>query len=395
MNQRANERGATAVIILIILLVLCLGALGAGYYYYQEEKGKVLSLSEQVDNLKVEKRIVETKLTESTKQAEALTGEIKKSSEKIQDISAQLGQSKASEKTYLSKISSLNTQLLEQAELKDGLQEQYTKVQQELSDLEALNQDLKANAQILQTELAKAKAMAGKQEVALGKIVVEGEELAQDTKAKTTTTAQGVEVEQPEAETDAEAAIKSTPKSASLSKPTGKILEAKVLVANKDYDFMVINVGSRDGIAVGDVFSIYRSGVHVGQIKTEKVQATMAACGFVSGDVKNAVKEGDKIALNSVNFKKKAKIAKASRQISTESLLEGKVLVVNKDYEFAVINLGSRNGINTGESFSVYRNDDYIGDILVDKVQDAMSACAFKTQEIKTKISEGDKVVRK
>lgn len=75
--------------------------------------------------------------------------------------------------------------------------------------------------------------------------------------------------------------------------------------------------------------------------------------------------------------------------------LEGKVLVVNKDYRFAVINLGSKDGASVGAVFSVVHNGKNIGDVKVEKVHDTMSAAGFVTPELKDKILEGDSVIQK
>ena len=75
--------------------------------------------------------------------------------------------------------------------------------------------------------------------------------------------------------------------------------------------------------------------------------------------------------------------------------LQGKVLVINKDYNFAVINLGSKDGIKLGDIFSVYHNDTYIGDVKVEKIHDSMSAAGFSSLEGGTKVGENDKVVLK
>jgi hypothetical protein len=85
---------------------------------------------------------------------------------------------------------------------------------------------------------------------------------------------------------------------------------------------------------------------------------------------------------------------KPQQQAPVVSQSEGKVLVVNKEYNFAVISLGSRDGVAVGKVFSVYHNGAYIGDMRVEKVHDAMSAAGFTTLD-KNKISEGDKVSSK
>lgn len=75
--------------------------------------------------------------------------------------------------------------------------------------------------------------------------------------------------------------------------------------------------------------------------------------------------------------------------------LEGKVLVVNKEYDFAVIGLGSQDGVRVGDVFAVYHNDKYLGDVAVEKVHDSMAAAGFSSPDLKSKLNEGDRVVQK
>ena len=60
-----------------------------------------------------------------------------------------------------------------------------------------------------------------------------------------------------------------------------------------------------------------------------------------------------------------------------------------------MINLGSKDGINVGDIFSVYHDNKYLGDATVGKLHDAMASADFDSQEIKNKAREGDKVSQK
>jgi hypothetical protein len=60
-----------------------------------------------------------------------------------------------------------------------------------------------------------------------------------------------------------------------------------------------------------------------------------------------------------------------------------------------VINLGTKDGISSGDVFSIYHNNKYVGDAKLEKVHDSMSAAGFLSEDIKDKVSEGDKVVQK
>ncbi|GEM_PF-649190 len=52
----------------------------------------------------------------------------------------------------------------------------------------------------------------------------------------------------------------------------------------------------------------------------------------------------------------------------------GRVLTVDRETEFVVINLGEKDGVHKGQILSVYRQNDYLGDVKVTRVQPKMSA---------------------
>ncbi len=67
------------------------------------------------------------------------------------------------------------------------------------------------------------------------------------------------------------------------------------MVVNKEYNFVVINLGSKDGVSLGDMFTLVRGKSSIGDIKVEKLHDSMSAAGFISEDLKNKVREGDKV----------------------------------------------------------------------------------------------------
>lgn len=75
--------------------------------------------------------------------------------------------------------------------------------------------------------------------------------------------------------------------------------------------------------------------------------------------------------------------------------LEGNIIVVNKEFNFAVINLGSKDGVIMGMEFEVYHNNSYIGDVKVEQLHDAVAAAGFLGQTMMAMAHEGDRVVTK
>ena len=77
---------------------------------------------------------------------------------------------------------------------------------------------------------------------------------------------------------------------------------------------------------------------------------------------------------------------------SHASPLEGQVIVVNREYDFIVMNLGSNQGLTVGQEFQIVRGEQVLGRAKVEKVYDDLSAAAILPESKKDAIREGDVV---
>jgi len=57
-----------------------------------------------------------------------------------------------------------------------------------------------------------------------------------------------------------------------------------------------------------------------------------------------------------------------------ESALNGRILSVDLETEFVIVSLGKEDGLAIGSVLSVYRNENYVGDIKITRLQSEMSA---------------------
>jgi hypothetical protein len=367
-----RHKAKASIIILVILLILSLSGAVTGFYSFQKERIKLIALNEELDDLKVKKRIVENKLEESTKIIGDLNVQLDSTRTKIEELNTELDKEKSEKNKLFSQIQNLETQLKEQEEVKKELETKQIQAQEKIKELQASLQRFQTSKEELKTQLDRYKT---REEVTLGKIIV-GEK-------------KPVEV-----------------KEASVTELDSSKLEGRVLVLNKDYDFAVINLGSLNGLSSGELFSVYKEGIHIGDIQAERVQEAMSAFGFLSEEIKDTIQEGDNVTLNRIVAQKKQAIeetlpvvtqapTETPEQVQVAPALRGKVLVVNKEYDFAVINLGSRDGIVVGDTFLVYHDDTHIGDVRVDKTREIISTCVFESKKIKDTISEGDRVIKK
>jgi predicted nuclease with TOPRIM domain len=77
---------------------------------------------------------------------------------------------------------------------------------------------------------------------------------------------------------------------------------------------------------------------------------------------------------------------------SEEASVDGKVLAVNKENNFVVVDLGQDTGIKTGNRLRVSRDGQYVGDVEVMQVRKNISACDIKKEIVPIQI--GDSVLR-
>ena len=70
----------------------------------------------------------------------------------------------------------------------------------------------------------------------------------------------------------------------------------------------------------------------------------------------------------------------------------GQVIVVNREYDFIVMNLGRNQGLEIGQEFQIVRGQEVLGRVKVEKIYDELSAAAILPNSKKEAIREGDEV---
>ena len=276
------NKARVPIAVLIILILASLFLTGGIYYLLQKERVKNLALNEELTGIKTEQRITETKLAESQKTVSNLELKLQETQAQIDSLTVNLEQEKIAKQEASSQTEQLKTDLERQKSLRSDLENRLTQTQAEakktqalLNDLQSKKSELETNIKDLEARLqqqAQVQQEAQGQGVELGTIVVSPDATAP---AQKTTAEEASEIEQ---------------KASSATSPEGKIL-----VVNKDYNFAVINLGSKDGIEIGNTFSVYHNNKYLGDLKVGKVHDSMAAADFVSLEMKDKINEGDKV----------------------------------------------------------------------------------------------------
>jgi chromosome segregation ATPase len=84
--------------------------------------------------------------------------------------------------------------------------------------------------------------------------------------------------------------------------------------------------------------------------------------------------------------------AEAPRQPQGTAVRNGQVIVVNRKYDFIVMNLGKNHGLAIGQEFEVLQGEKVLGKVRVEKLYDELSAATILPEAQKDSIKEGDAV---
>ena len=78
--------------------------------------------------------------------------------------------------------------------------------------------------------------------------------------------------------------------------------------------------------------------------------------------------------------------------VNVAAAFEGKILAVNKEYSFVVVDLGRADDIRLGDILSVYRDDNFVGSVKVEKVEDNVCTASILPSWKNEEFKEDDEV---
>lgn len=80
-----------------------------------------------------------------------------------------------------------------------------------------------------------------------------------------------------------------------VSMAPGAAQSGQVVVINHEYDFVVVNLGKKQGLSVGQEFQVVRGETVLGKVKVEKVYDELSAAAILPESQKENIREGDTV----------------------------------------------------------------------------------------------------
>lgn len=259
------------LILVVGLLIIFLSLAGGAFFLFQQERAKNIALQAQLEDVKTKQRAAESKLQESQRLVSSLEEKVREAELQVETLNNQMDEERAAKEVVLEEAKQLKAEIDKQNSLKTELENKFNQSQKNLEKLQAQVVGLENKRKELEAKARDAEAQQPEEQQA----------------QKTAPPASGVEL--------GKIVVNQEASSGKQEAGEEKSGEGTVLVVNKDYSFAVISLGLREGVAVGDLYSVYHEDKYLGDVKVEKVHDSMSAAGFTATAVKEKIVEGDKV----------------------------------------------------------------------------------------------------
>jgi hypothetical protein len=187
----------------------------------------------------------------------------------------------------------------------------------------------------------------------------------------------------------------------------GDFIAGEVLTVNREFAFLVVNLGQSSGIKEGMILTIQRDNKNLAKAKVETVRQRISAAALIDKENLSQIRAGDK-ALTGQYIKSPVQpAAGSSTQAQYQDIrstmqdkvfyegdfLTGEVLTVNSEFAFLVVNLGQSSGMKEGMILTIQRDNRNLAQAKVETVRDYISVALFIDSADVPVVKTGDKVV--
>ena len=273
----------TALIFLILIVIVLVSGISISLYLLQKETQGRQTAEASLEVYKDKAAKLEGSLKEAQEQIDVLTGKNKDADDRINDLLVEIdvekGLSREIKKENQKAKDDLAVEVKSKQELREKMSKDIEEAQAKLADVEKKAAVDKAQIEDLQKKLAdldiKNKDLE-KQLKDLNDGISERQSRPEIVPAPGQSADEKVELDR----------IVVTPETAK---------EGHVLNVDLETEFLIFDLGSKHGIKQGDIMSVYRGKVYLGDIRVTRVQAEMAAADFVPPFSSRKVHKNDQV----------------------------------------------------------------------------------------------------
>ncbi len=282
--KAVKKKGGSPVVIIFLVILGVFSMSVAGFLYMEKEKEitKRMELENQLDKFIVEKKQVEKELKETSIAKQQLEIDLDQGRANYKLLMDQYQQEQASNEKIMAKfsgkmklIASLKSKLSREEKDNSRITEKLTKVNSEFDDVKSQLGQIRMAKEALENRIIQLKR---KKEL---KNSVELETIVVDQNSNLL----------------GEVSNKAEPTAYYKPLPPPAKLEGQVLVVNKEFAFVVVNIGEKDGIKNSQILTVFRGTKPIGKVQVERIYDTMSSAVILPGQTMKDIQEGDIVKL--------------------------------------------------------------------------------------------------
>lgn len=275
--------GRTPIIFCILIMVLLVSGLAISLFLLHQESVLRLAAETSLSDMQQKAIEFEKSVREAQKQIEILEGKNKDADAKLNSLMDDLDLERGLREEMKEENKKIKESLETEAKAKLKIREQLSK------EVEILKEKLKN----IEDESSQKKNELITLQTTLNDVQKKNEELERQLKEMIETG--GVAV----TDRAIDPSLISVPEdqidlSRIVVTPDG-VKEGRVLNVDADTEFLIFDLGSKNGIQMGDEMSVYRGKAYLGDVKVSRVQEEMSAADFIPPFSSRKVRKNDKV----------------------------------------------------------------------------------------------------
>lgn len=316
-----NKSGKTLIIFLSLILVVLVSGTAISLFMLQKETQEREAAQEQIALLEASQKKLNTELDDTKKQMYILQEKNKEADEKINnlldDLELEEGLREQLKQENVKLKAALEEEAVNQKKLKETMSAELQEKESKIVEIQKQIDALMADKNIISGELEKVKKgkidleskidLLEKEKSEALKQVEEQKKKLEELKSgkvspTTNITPQAILPEEqsilrPNKEPAMQELVAQT-KEVNLDPIViGETPKGRVLSVDKQTEFLIFNLGLKDGVELGQVVGVYRGEMFLGDVKVSRVQEEMAAADFIPPFSSKKARKNDLVIL--------------------------------------------------------------------------------------------------
>ncbi|MDP8211829.1 MAG: hypothetical protein P9X22_00880 [Candidatus Zapsychrus exili] len=285
--MKMNSSGKIVTIFLVIFALLLISLTAISMFFFQKELGSRRAAEKGLEEAQVNITSLASSLEVSKKENFVLEEKNKEADERINDLSDEIELEKGLREEMKLENASLKEQLENEIQakkqIKDSLESQ---LKESIDKVDQLGAKIQASEQKSQELETSYRRFEEENVVLKGKIADLEEGISVATAKQKELEIKEVEVaaaEEKQVELDKIVV-------ANVETPEGRILSV-----DTETEFVIINLGEKDGVKMGDLLSVYRGKDYLGDVEITRLQSEMSAADLLPPFSSKLVRKNDQV----------------------------------------------------------------------------------------------------